>query len=108
MLSGGSMIVVARWRTLALWTALLLVGIPSTAFASYTSTVAGTIATMVGDASPDNLTITQAGGLFRHNRQTLGDPGFNSDFDFDTTVAGDQTVSATTGTININAGDGGD
>ena len=63
---------------------------------------------MTGDAAGDTLTITQSGGLFRHNRFTAGDPGFNSDFDFDTTVAGDQTLSRATGIININAGDGND
>ena len=62
---------------------------------------------MTGDAAGDNLTITEAGGLFRHNRFP-GDPGFNSDSDFDTTVAGDQTIPSTSGIINIAAGDGND
>jgi hypothetical protein len=85
---------------------LLLLATPSVVHAAYTSTVAGAVATMTGDAASDTLTITQAGGLFQHNR--AGDPGFNSAFDFNTAVAGDQTVSATTGVININAGDGND
>ncbi len=97
------------WRTIAVSAVLLFLANPSAVYAAYTSTVVGSIATMTGDAGSDALTITQSGGLFRHLRFSLGgDPGFNSDFDFDTTVPGDQTVSATTGTININAGDGND
>ena len=63
---------------------------------------------MIGDATGDNLAIAEVGGFFSHNRFSAGDPGFNSDIDFDTTVAGDQTISATTGAINIGAGDGND
>jgi hypothetical protein len=87
---------------------LLALVAPSAVEAAYTSTVVGLTATMTGDAASDTLTITQSGGLFRHNRFALGDPGFNSDADFDSSVAGDQTVSSTTGIININAGDGND
>jgi hypothetical protein len=88
--------------------ALLLVSAPAAVEAAYTSTVVGTVATMTGDASGDTLTITQSGGLFQHNRATAGDPGFNSDFDFDSATAGDQTIASASGTININAGDGND
>ena len=63
---------------------------------------------MTGDVAGDTLTITQSGGLFRHNRFTAGDPGFNSDFDFDSVTAGDQTLASASGVININAGDGND
>ena len=95
-------------RTIALAASLLFLANPAAVFAAYTSAVVGSTATMTGDATGDNLTISEAGGLFSHNRFTAGDPGFNSEFDFDTTVAGDQTISATTGVINISAGDGDD
>ncbi|PYR45191.1 MAG: hypothetical protein DMF89_25715 [Acidobacteria bacterium] len=96
-----------RSHTVAVVAALLCLA-PAAVEAAYTSTVAGSTATMTGDAAGDTLTITQAGGLFSHNRFAAGDPGFNSAFDFDTAVAGDQTLSSTTGIININAGDGND
>jgi CHRD domain len=79
---------------------------PVLAEASYTSMVVGSVATMIGDGADDTLTITQSGGLFSHNR--AADPGFNSSIDFDSTVAGDQTMSSATGIININAADGHD
>jgi hypothetical protein len=88
--------------------ALLLLSAPAAVEAAYTSTIVGSTATMTGDASGDTLTITQSGGLFRHNRFTAGDPGFNSDFDFDSVTAGDQTLASASGVININAGDGND
>src|SRR5438094_5987465 len=95
-------------RTIAIPAVLFCLASPGAVEAAYTSTVAGSTATMTGDAAGDTLTITQAGGLFSHNRFAAGDPGFNSAFDFDTAVAGDQTLSSTTGIININAGDGND
>ena len=85
---------------------LLFLANPAAVFAAYTSTVVGSTATMIGDAAGDSLVITEMGGLFRHNR--AGDPGFNSDSDFDTAVAGDQTIPSASGTINIAAGDGND
>src|SRR5688500_14998451 len=85
--------------------ALVVLCLPGSSEAAFTSTVSGDTATMTGDSSGDTLTITASGGLFQHNR--AADPGFNSAFDFDTTVAGDQTV-ADTGTIDINAGGGND
>jgi hypothetical protein len=95
-------------RAFAASIVVLLVASPSAVYAAYTSTVVASTANMTGDAAGDTLTISEAGGLFQHNRFTASDPGFNSNFDFDTTVAGDQTVSSTTGIININAGDGTD
>ena len=94
-------------RTMVVSAVLLFLATPAAVHAAYTSAVVGSTATMTGDAAGDTLTITQAGGLFSHNRFAV-DPGFNSAFDFDTAVAGDQTVSSTTGIININAGDGND
>src|SRR5687768_9924934 len=93
-------------RTIAIVAVLLFLANPAAVFAAYTSTVVGSTATMIGDAAGDSLSITQSGGLFSHNR--AGDPGFNSGFDFDTTVAGDQTIASGSGIINIAAGDGND
>ncbi len=95
-------------RAIAVSAVLLFLANPAAVYAAYTSTVVGSTATMVGDVAGDTLSITESGELFRHNRFTAGDPLFSSEFDFDTAVAGDQTVSATTGIININAGDGND
>ncbi len=93
-------------RTIAVSAVLLVLANPSAVHAAYTSAVVGSTATMTGDSTGETLSITQSGGFFRHNR--AGDPGFNSEFDFDTALAGDQTLSSTTGIININAGDGDD
>jgi CHRD domain/RTX calcium-binding nonapeptide repeat (4 copies) len=93
-------------RAIAVSAVLLFLAHPSAVYAAYTSTVTGLTATMTGDAGSDTLSISQSGGLFQHNR--FGDPGFNSANDFNTTVAGDQTLAATTGIINIIAGDGND
>src|SRR5262245_41258623 len=95
-------------RTTAVSAAVFCFTTTSTVYAAYLSFLARSTATMVGDVASDTLTITQVGGLFRHNRFTAGDPGFNSDFDFDTITAGDQTLSSTTAIINIAAGDGND
>ncbi|HET6575657.1 MAG TPA: CHRD domain-containing protein [Fimbriiglobus sp.] len=75
---------------------------------AYTATLVGTIATFTGDGASDALTFDATGGLLRHNR--AGDPGFNSDLDFDTVVAGDQTLAAAgvTTRVNVNAGGGDD
>jgi thrombospondin type 3 repeat protein/hemolysin type calcium-binding protein len=74
------------------------------AFAGYTSTLSGTV-TMTGDADGDTLTFTN-GATLLHNRFTAGDAGFNSDADFDTATAGDQTASGVA--VTVNAGDGDD
>jgi uncharacterized repeat protein (TIGR01451 family) len=74
----------------------------------FVATLSGDTATFVGGYTDDALVIDQSGGLLRHNRFDV-DPGFNSPFDFDSTIAGDQTLSATTAThIVVNGGDGND
>ena len=75
---------------------------------AYTATLVGTTATFTGDATGDTLAFSLAGPLLQHNRFTAGDPGFNSDLDFDTAVAGDQNLTAATAVVNVNAGDGDD
>jgi Ca2+-binding RTX toxin-like protein len=75
----------------------------SPAHADYTSTLSGD-ATMTGDTDGDTLTFTD-GATLEHNRFTEGDPGFNSDADFDTAAAGDQTVSGAAVTVNAGGGE---
>jgi RTX calcium-binding nonapeptide repeat (4 copies) len=83
--------------------------LPASASADYTSAdVLGAIA-MSGNAASDELIIGEAGGLLRHNRFSEGDPLFNSDFDFDTDTAGDQTFASTANVdLLVSAGDGDD
>jgi Ca2+-binding RTX toxin-like protein len=75
---------------------------PSAASAAVTGTVAGNTATLNSDAAGDVITIGSAGGLLTHNLA-----GFNSNIDFDSAVAGDQTLPDTAG-LTINGGDGAD
>ena len=76
---------------------------------AYTATLTGTVATFTGDAGGDVLTFAVAGGSLQHNRFTVGDPGFASDLDFDSAVAGEQFLPAgSTAVVNANAGDGDD
>lgn len=70
------------------------------------ATVSGTTATFGGTSSAENLVITESGGLLQHNRFGL-DGSFNSAFDFDSTVAGDQTLAADTNSIINVIGNGG-
>jgi len=82
----------------------------STAGADYTSSLTGPVATLTGDTDSDALVIEVSGGLLRHNRFTAGDvANFNSDFDWNTGVAGDQTLAqASTAVVNVSAGGGND
>ena len=76
---------------------------------TYTASLVVSTANFVGDGAADVLTFDQAGGLLRHNRFTAGDAGFNSDFDFDSATAGDQTLAANVAsTVLIDTGDGAD
>ncbi|WP_406698904.1 DUF4394 domain-containing protein [Singulisphaera sp. Ch08] len=60
----------------------------------YRSKVDGLSATLTGSLYDDTLVIDQSAGLLRHNQFALGVPGFQSAFDFDTTLPGDQTLSS--------------
>ena len=93
-------------RAVAVAACLTILVLPGLAEASYTSTVVGTTASMIGNGASDTLSITQAGGIFFHNRFPI-DPGFQAPNDFDSAALGIQTVP-TSGIININAGDGDD
>ncbi|HYM57947.1 MAG TPA: calcium-binding protein, partial [Solirubrobacteraceae bacterium] len=79
--------------------------LPATAGATYSGAVSGTEATLTGDDAADSLTIDVAGGNLTHDRPAA--EGFASNADFDSTVAGDQTVPAT-GSLTIAAGGGED
>ncbi len=72
--------------------------------------IVGDTATFTGTSAAESIAIDQSGGLLRHNRFSAGDSGFSSEFDFNSTVAGDQTLSATNPSVNIiiNAGGGDD
>ncbi|WP_159452310.1 DUF4394 domain-containing protein [Singulisphaera sp. GP187] len=76
----------------------------------FTATLVGKTATFTGTAAAETITFDQAGGLLRHNRFSLGDSGFNSDFDFDSTTPGDQPLSASDPAVSliVNAGGGDD
>lgn len=90
------------------------VGAPVTALAvvpqSVSATLVGTTATLTGTAGADAIVIGASGGLLRHNLFSTGNGGFNSDFDFDSTTPGDQTLSASDPSVivNINSGNGDD
>lgn len=73
------------------------------------ATLSGTTATITGTDKADTIVIDASGGLLRHNLFTSGNAGFVSDFDFDSTVAGEQTLSVgSKSTVIVNAGDGND
>ena len=67
----------------------------------FQATTTGAIARLTGGPLDDTLIIGSSGGLLRHNRFTAGDPGFNSDFDFDSVAAGDQTLAAADGSAGV-------
>ncbi len=76
---------------------------------AYVASLTGAAATLVGDGSDDALVITAVNGLLSHNRFAAGDPGFASAFDFDSTVAGVQTLAADpASSVAINTGTGTD
>ncbi len=78
---------------------------------AYSATFSGTTATFVGGSSGgsgDVIVFSQSGGLLVQSRG-LFDAGFNSEFDFDSTVAGDQTlVASAASVINLTTGTGPD
>jgi uncharacterized repeat protein (TIGR01451 family) len=84
---------------------LRLEGLEDRTVPAFTATLTGTIATFTGDGADDVVTFFAAGGLLGHS--TLA--GFNSDFDFESATAGDQTLAAApTSTVNVNSGGGSD
>jgi hypothetical protein len=96
-----------QYRRLCLAVVLAMLALPSAADAAYTSVIGADGPVFTGDDSSDALLFDQSGGLLRHSRFPA-DPGFNSQFDFDSTTAGDQTVSGSTNKLTVNAGGGDD
>lgn len=69
---------------------------------AFVATLAGSVATLTGTDAGETLTISNNGSnLLEHDRFVAGDPGFNSALDFDTTIAGDQTLAAGTATSSL-------
>lgn len=89
--------------------AALLV-LPASASAAFNGSASGDSATLQGSDATEVLvlTVTFPGGLLNHGRKTAGDPGFESDVDWDSIAAGEQTVVAAnpvTVTVNLGGGD---
>jgi hypothetical protein len=81
--------------------------LPASAGAAYSGAVNGNDATLTGDGAPDALVLELVGGQLRHNRTE--DAGFESGFDFDSTVEGSQTIiAATPAIVTVKAGGGND
>ena len=90
--------------TAALLAALALA---APAQAVFTSTISGPNVTMTSDEESDLLIIVRDGAVLEHSR--AGDPGFDSDRDFNTSVGGTQTVTSSVGPLfTINGGRGSD
>lgn len=76
---------------------------------AFTSAVAGAAASFQGDAASDSLVITESGGFLVHNRFAAGDAGFESALDFDSALAGVQTLAVGVESIvNADGGSGAD
>lgn len=80
------------------------------AISSFTASLTGTVATFNGSAGANEIAFSAASGILSHGRFSAGDAGFNSDFDFDSSIAGNQTLSANNAAVIVivNAGDGDD
>lgn len=76
---------------------------------AFTSTLAGSTATITGDGSSDTFIVDVSGGNLRHNRATAGDAGFASDLDWDTVNGGVQSLAAVGGSflnfVDLGGGD---
>ena len=94
---------VRRTAALVAATAAAALAIPAAANAAVTGAVTGDTATLTGDAANDNIIISVSGDKLRHNLA-----GFNSNIDFDSATAGDQTLTAAAGRLTINGGGGDD
>jgi len=74
----------------------------------FSAKVTGTSVQFTGTPGAEALAITESGGLLMHDRFGV-DGGFNSAFDFDSTVAGDQTLPAdATSIVNVEGNGGTD
>jgi len=55
---------------------------------AYFAFINGAFVTLSSEATSDTLELSAVDGLLKHNRFTVGDVGFESDFDFNTSLAG--------------------
>jgi Ca2+-binding RTX toxin-like protein len=94
---------VRRTAALVAATAAAALAIPAAANAAVTGAVTGDTATLTGDAANDNIIISVSGDKLKHNLA-----GFNSNIDFDSATAGDQTLTAAAGRLTIDGGGGDD
>jgi Ca2+-binding RTX toxin-like protein len=99
-----------RMRILAAFGAALAASVAATAApaqaAVSSATIDGLTATLNLDGADDNVTVSVSGGLLVHGQAT---GGLNSGSDWNSAVAGDQTVPADgTRTVIVNGGDGND
>lgn len=69
---------------------------------SFSATLSGGTLTLSGSLPGRNFRIRADGSLLANNQFGLGAPGFNSPFDFDSTVPGDQKLVNTSGELTIN------
>jgi len=95
-----------RTGVMAAVVAAAALAVPGAASAAVTGSVSGTTATLIGDGAADTIVISTNAGLLQHNLGTA--TGFADATDFDSTVAGPQTLPAATGTLTIDAGGGDD
>jgi len=77
--------------------------LPAAANAAVTGAVTGDTATLTGDGAADTITISVNGANLQHDLA-----GFNSNIDFDSAQAGDQTLTAAAGRLTIDGGAGDD
>jgi Ca2+-binding RTX toxin-like protein len=88
----------------------VLVAAPAAHGAAISARAAGPIGTLNFDAGNDTVTVSNAGGQLSHGltgATTTPGEAFNSALDWDTSVAGDQTLPANgTSEIVLNGGDG--
>jgi hypothetical protein len=97
-------------RPIAIIGALAALAVPATAHAGFSGVVLfGSTALLDGTPSADTVRLFTYGGLVRNDLRARGDLNFGSDADFDSTVAGDQTIPDNTGTVvAVRGGDGND
>ncbi len=95
---------VRRAAALVAVSAAAALALPGAAHAA-TGTVVGDTATLVGNPGNDNIVISVSGANLRHN---LTDATFNSNIDFDSVQAGDQTLTAAAGRVTIDGAAGDD
>src|SRR3954454_24540556 len=88
--------------------AALAIPAAANAAATPTGTVTGDTATLIGSDGNDNIAISVSGANLKHTLPAGPGNPFNSSIDFDSTVAGDQTLTAAAGRLTIDGGTGDD